>query len=131
MIAYASRTGNVRSIVKSLDLASFEISKDLIIDSPYLLFTYTDGLGDIPKRVEEFLSNYENKTNIKGVIVSGNINFGTAFCKAADTISKEYNVPIVRKIDLRGTKDDIKEIKHQYKILIEGEYTERVPKIKQ
>jgi protein involved in ribonucleotide reduction len=114
MIVYASRTGNVRYIVDKLDLPNSEIIEGLVVQSPYFLFTYTDGLGDIPKKVEEFLSVKDNQVNLKGIIVSGNINFGDSFCKPAELISKKFNVPIIRKIDLRGTNDDIQEIRKQF-----------------
>lgn len=105
MIAFASRTGNVRYIVNKLNLPSVEIHHQLILNEPYLIFTYTDGLGEVPKMVEEFLTN--NAEYCKGVIASGNSNFGHQyFCKAADKISKQLNIPIVRKIELRGFQKD-------------------------
>ncbi|PLR99493.1 class Ib ribonucleoside-diphosphate reductase assembly flavoprotein NrdI [Bacillus sp. T33-2] len=121
MIVYTSRTGNVRSIIQELSLPSSEIVKGLVLYQPYFLFTYTDGLGEIPKQVDEFLLFQENQQHIVGVIVTGNINFGEYFCKPAESISKKFNIPIIRKIDLRGTKEDIQAIKDQYKKYIEGE----------
>lgn len=121
MIVYTSRTGNVKYIIEKLNLPSSEIKEGLVIHCPYFLFTYTDGLGEIPKHVKEFLLEEENQNNLKGIIVSGNINFGHYFCKPAELIHKTYNVPIIRKIDLRGTQEDINEIIKQYKKYIEGE----------
>lgn len=54
MIVYASRTGNVRNIVSKLKVESIEISEGLLLSEPYLLITYTDGLGDIPVKVTRF-----------------------------------------------------------------------------
>ena len=48
MIAYASRTGNVRYIVSQLQLPGIEIGEDTMVEEPFLLLTYTDGLGDVP-----------------------------------------------------------------------------------
>lgn len=121
MIVYTSRTGNVKYIVKELNLPSYEIEDDLVVHSPYFLFTYTDGLGEVPTQVEIFLSNKDNQVNLKGIIVSGNVNFGDLFCQPAKIINYKFNVPIIRKIDLRGTQQDIDEIKNQYKKYIEGE----------
>jgi protein involved in ribonucleotide reduction len=39
-------------------------------------------------------------------------------------ISTKFNVPIIRKIDLRGTNEDVVEIKKQYNIHIESEVCE-------
>lgn len=112
MIVYTSRTGNVKHIVNQLNLPNVELREGLIISQPYILFTYTDGLGSSPRIVEEFLDT--NDKYIKGIIVSGNVNFGEFYCKPAEVISERYNIPIVRKIDLRGTDQDVKEIIKQY-----------------
>lgn len=118
MIVFASRTGNVRSIVNKLGLPSYEVANDLVITKPYILIIYTDGLGEVPLKVENFIANEENQANLKGVVASGNVNFGMNFCYAADVISHQYNVPIIRKIDLRGTQSDIDSIKEYYNKLI-------------
>lgn len=118
MIAFASRTGNIRFIIEQLNLPNVEISNDLIMNIPYFLFTYTDGLGDTPEKVSNFLSYSDNRKLLRGVIVSGNINFGESFCKPANDISKAFSVPIIRKIDLRGSESDLEAIKkHYYNIL--------------
>lgn len=48
MIIYASRTGNVRYIVQKLGLPAMDLAEVVKIDEPYLLLTYTDGLGSVP-----------------------------------------------------------------------------------
>ena len=118
MIVYASRTGNVRSIVQKLALPNVEITPNLIMGEPFLLFTYTDGLGNIPEVVAQFL--VANHALCNGVIASGNSNFGPSrYCGAADEISRLYNVPIVRKLELRGFQHDYDAIidyyDHQFK----------------
>lgn len=120
MIVYSSRTGNVRYIVSKLNLPSIEITDNLIIEEPYLIFTYTDGLGDVPKKVLEFLQH--NYSYCKGVIASGNSNFGhNVFCASADKISSQFNVPIIHKIELRGFQHDYDVIVEQYNKIIKGE----------
>ncbi len=117
MIVFASRTGNVRYIVNKLGLPNIEITDGLVMTQPFLLFTYTDGLGQTPNVVKQFLlRNYEW---CKGVIASGNSNFGhEVFCKSADTISELYHIPIVRKIDLRGFQKDYDAIVSYYNNVI-------------
>jgi protein involved in ribonucleotide reduction len=121
MIVFTSRTGNARYIVSQLELPSVEITVDLAVSVPYILFTFTDGLGEIPEIVVAFLNNFSNIQNLKGVVATGNVNFGDNFCNSAEIISKKYNVPIIRKIDLRGTKEDLDSIKYQYSKYIRGE----------
>lgn len=102
MIFYASRTGNVRSIVERLSLPSIDIKTGEVPLGPFLLFTYTDGLGDVPAVVEQFIKEYH--ALCQGVIASGNTNFGEKhmFCLAADKLANQYFLPIVAKYDLRG-----------------------------
>lgn len=120
MIAFASRTGNVRYIVNKLGLPYVEITKGLTIQEPFLLFTYTDGLGSVPAIVEEFIK--ENYTNCKGVIASGNSNFGHhVFCQSANKISKQFGIPIVRKIELRGFPKDYEAIIDYYNHTVRSE----------
>ena len=107
MIFYASRTGNVRSIVERLSLPAIDIKSDTKPLGPFLLFSYTNGLGEVPQIVDTFIS--EHHAFCKGVIVSGNRNFGELYCAAGDKISQQYNIPIVQKYDLRGpvTNDQV------------------------
>ena len=110
-IVFASRTGNVESIVEKLgieDAVKVE-SGDETVDGDFVFITYTDGYGDIPAEVEDFLSDH--KDAIKGVIVSGDQGYGDAFCGAGDTIAEEYSVPCLYKVENDGTDEDIEKIK--------------------
>ena len=119
MIVFASRTGNVRNIVSKLRGESVEISEGLRLSEPYLLITYTDGLGDIPAKVALFLKH--NREFCKGVVVSGNSNFGNkVFGGAGEKIAAMYHVPLVRKLDLRGYQADYDEIQTFYETRVIG-----------
>lgn len=120
MIVYASRTGNVESIIKKIDSNNpFKISKNLFISEPYFLFTYTDGLGDIPQEVLTFLNENNHAEKCIGLFCSGNKNFGSNFAKAADKINGKFGIPILAKVELRGFPSEIlkiKEIVKEYEI---------------
>ena len=119
MIVYASRTGNVRYIASKLKAEPIEISEELMLKKPYLLITYTDGLGDIPAKVARFLE--QNGKFCKGVVVSGNSNFGhTVFGGAGDKIAATYHIPLVRKLDLRGYQADYEAIQKFYETRVTG-----------
>lgn len=118
MIAFSSRTGNVRYIVRKLGFPHIEIYEGLILNKPFLLFTYTDGLGEVPEVVQHFI--HQNAAFCKGVIASGNSNFGHRyFCRSADIISEKFGIPIVKKIELRGFQKDYDVISHYYNEAIE------------
>ncbi|RUL48715.1 class Ib ribonucleoside-diphosphate reductase assembly flavoprotein NrdI [Lysinibacillus antri] len=113
MIAYASRTGNVQYIVSQLQADNIEITENLMLCQPFLLITYTDQLGEVPIKVSQFLKN--NYSWCQGVVASGNLNFGSQyFGGAGDKIANTYNIPLVRKVDLRGFKADYKAIQQFY-----------------
>lgn len=113
MIVYASRTRNVHYIVSQLQADNIEITEDLMMGQPFLLVTYTDQLGEVPTKVVHFLKH--NYLWCKGVVVSGNRNFGPQFFGGAgDKIANTYNIPLVRKVDLRGFKADYEAIQQFY-----------------
>lgn len=104
MIAFASRTGNIRYICAQINLPNIEIKEGLSIKAPFILATYTDGLGAIPSVVEQFMK--KNYSHCFGIIVSGNRNFGAMFGAAGDLLAKQYDIPLICKIDLRGQQRD-------------------------
>lgn len=108
--AFASRTGNVQSIIDNLGLtATFIQTGDEEMSGPFVLFTYTDGFGDIPAEVDSFLA--KNSANLKGVVVSGDHAYDPAFCGAGDKIAEQYNVPVLYKVENGGTDEDLAAIK--------------------
>lgn len=107
--AYATRTGNVQSIVSQLGLDALMISSgDETIDGSFVLFTYTDGYGDVPMEVETFLM--ANGHQLQGVIVSGDKSYGDAYCQAGDKIAQEYGIECLYKIENAGDANDIQNI---------------------
>lgn len=113
MIVYASRTGNIRYIIQKLGLPAREIAEVDELNAPYLLFTYTDGLGSVPPIVDQFMTTYHNQC--KGIIVSGNRNFGHAFFgRAGDLLAAKYGIPLVEKLELRGTPSNYETITKYY-----------------
>ena len=77
-VVYASRTGNVESIISKLgieDALKVEDGSETV-EEDYILFTYTDGFGDVPYEVDEFLQSQSE--HLKGVVVSGDTGYGEA-----------------------------------------------------
>lgn len=108
-IIYASRTGNVEAFVDKLGLSDVMKIEDGSeqADEDYVLVTYTDGFGELPAEVEDFLtSNYDR---LRGVAASGDKSYGEAYCLAADVIADMYGVPILGKFEFDGTDEDVAE----------------------
>lgn len=117
-IVYASRSGNVEKIIHHLgvtDALKIETGQELV-DGNYIIFTYSTGKGEIPKPVETFLER--NSTGVKAVVGSGSLaKHAETFNFAAEKIAKDYQVPLLAKLDGIGTDEDIvalKEILTQY-----------------
>jgi protein involved in ribonucleotide reduction len=113
LIAYASRTGNVSFVVSKLNLPNIEINESMQLHVPFLLFTYTDGLGEVPASVARFME--QNHPFCMGIIASGNSNFGhQVFGMAGDKLAAQYGIPLICKLDLRGFPHDYEKIVQFY-----------------
>jgi protein involved in ribonucleotide reduction len=75
------------------------------LDEPFILITFTAGMGQVPPTTRAFLNQYGHL--LQGVASGGNRNWGPNFAKAANLISEEFNVPILLKFELAGTRQDI------------------------
>ncbi|NOQ50157.1 MAG: class 1b ribonucleoside-diphosphate reductase subunit alpha [Mycoplasmataceae bacterium] len=105
-LVYYSVTGNTQKIADKLDKKNaLSISEGLIINEPFVLITSSTGFGEVQEEITKFLQ--ENHKNLKGVIGSGNRNWGANFCKASKVIANKYNVPYIYGIELAGTTHDI------------------------
>ena len=60
----------------------------------------------VPIQVKRFLNDPDNRAWIRGVIASGNTNFGEAYCAAGDIIAAKCHVPYLYRYELMGTPED-------------------------
>lgn len=111
LIVYDSITGNVKRFISKLHMPAIQINSQMTIDEPYVLVTYTTGFGQIPDKVSSFLQ--KNSKHLIGVAASGNRNWGERFAKSADLISASYNVPVISKFELSGTKKDVEHFEQE------------------
>lgn len=75
--------------------------------------TYGSGTvrGAVPKQVIKFLNDETNRKLCRGVITTGNTNFGEGYGLAGNIISEKVGVPLLYKVEVFGTPDDIERIK--------------------
>ena len=126
IIYYSNRSGNTRRFVEKLgykrviDLSS---NKDLVVHRPYVLFvpTYGGGHGEysIPRPVANFLNDRMNRKLLVGVVGFGNTNFGNHYCKAAYLIVEKTGVPLLAKVELLGTPEDVELVQKRMRELNE------------
>lgn len=117
IVFFSSQTGNTHAFVKKLGLENNSIRlpakmiETVYVSKPYILFVPTyaanDGRGALPKSVVKFLNVENNRDLLRGIVASGNKNFGSNFCLGAEIISKKCDVPILYRYELRGTMYDV------------------------
>ena len=90
-------------------------SAPLIVNEPFVIVVPTYGGGDIskalPPQVRRFLNDHGNRRLLRGVIASGNTNFGDAFCAAGDVIAAKCHVPFLYSFELTGTPEDMRKVR--------------------
>lgn len=105
LVVFDSKTGNVKRFVNKLNMNVMQITDDLLIDEPFVLITYTTGVGQVPEATQRFLER--NSHHMQAVAVSGNTNWGMRYGLAGDQIAEQYEVPLMMKFELSGMKKDV------------------------
>lgn len=114
VVYFSSVSENTHRFVERLGVPATRIPlhgvEGFQVDEEYVLVVPTYGGGEqkgaVPKQVIKFLNDPHNRGLIRGVIASGNTNFGTGYCLAGDIISAKCQVPVLYKYELLGTAED-------------------------
>jgi protein involved in ribonucleotide reduction len=127
IVYFSSASENTKRFVEKLGIKASRIplfSKEVEnfkVKSDSILVVPTYGGGEdkraVPIQVIKFLNNPENRKHIAGVIALGNTNFGETFCIAGDIISEKLQVPLLYRVEILGTPDDVIEVKERIKKL--------------
>ena len=116
LVYFSSTSENTHRFVGKLGFRSARIplrpkEAPLTVDEEYILLVPTYGGGSVkgavPKQVIKFLNDSRNRSLCRGVIASGNTNFGEAYCLAGDIIASKLNVPLLYRYELLGTPTDV------------------------
>jgi len=115
---YSNRSGNTKRFAEKLGIKNvFSIGDKPLVDKDYILFVPTYGAGNegfhVPIPVQKFLSIPDNSRHMLGVVGFGNTNFGETYCKAAKILSTKFGVPILGRVELFGTPEDVVEIQER------------------
>ena len=135
IVYFSNYSGNTKRFVEKVYDGSFNITRipisfgdndiSAISTTPYVLFVPTYGGGSdrsaIPRQVRRFLNIPENRDLLRGVVGFGNTNFGEHFCKAAEMISQKTGVPIIARVEIFGTPEDVDKVKERMRILYDNE----------
>ena len=120
LVYFSSASENTHRFVGKLGFRGVRIplrrrDEPLTVDEEYVLFVPTYGGGSVrgavPKQVIAFLNDPHNRSLCRGVIASGNTNFGEAYCLAGDIIASKLGVPFLYRYELLGTPTDVARVK--------------------
>jgi protein involved in ribonucleotide reduction len=127
IVYFSNYSGNTKRLVEKLNGTATRIPIDwdsgnpTTVSSDYILIVPTYGGGSeksaIPRQVRSFLNIEQNRNLLRGVIGTGNTNFGEHFCKAAEMISAKTGVPIIARVEIFGTDSDVEKIKERLELL--------------
>lgn len=126
IVYFSNYSGNTKRFVEKLDVRFGNVIRipiDWNGDSPiavsnrYILCVPTYGGGSeksaIPRQVRHFLNIPGNRDLLEGVVGFGNTNFGEHFCKAAEMISGKTGVPIIARVEIFGTSEDVQRVQER------------------
>ena len=120
LVYFSSASENTHRFVGRLGYRSARIplrrrDEPLTVGEGYVLFVPTYGGGSVrgavPKQVITFLNDPRNRSLCRGVIASGNTNFGEAYCLAGDIIASKLGVPFLYRYELLGTPTDVARVR--------------------
>lgn len=127
LVYFSNYSGNTKKFVEKINESAFRIpidyekDEDAVMQHEYVLFVPTYGGGSersaIPRQVRRFLNVPQNRDLLKGVVGLGNTNFGEHYCKAAEIISAKTGVPIIGRVEIFGTDEDVSRIKERLELL--------------
>ena len=115
LVYFSSASENTHRFVGKLGYRSARLplrrgDEPLVVDEEYVLVVPTYGGGSVkgavPKQVIAFLNDPHNRSLCRGVISSGNTNFGEAYCRAGDIIASKLEGPRPYRYELLGTNTD-------------------------
>ena len=107
IVYWSSNSGGTRRVAEVLNTNTVELA-EYDGTSPYVLAcpTYDQPRGGFtPKPVQQFLEEHAHL--MVGVLGLGNRNFGEKYCQAAYDISKQFNVPVLWRIEIMGSQEDL------------------------
>ncbi|MBU8579816.1 class Ib ribonucleoside-diphosphate reductase assembly flavoprotein NrdI [Brevibacterium luteolum] len=121
LVYFSSVSNNTQRFAERLDEASVRIplrpriEPMISVDEPYVLMLPTYGGGAVrtavPKQVLAFLKHDPaHRELVRGIISSGNTNFGTAYCLASRVLSSKLAVPELYRFELLGTPEDTRKV---------------------
>lgn len=113
-IAYYTVTGQTRRFIKKTGYTdAYEINDAdpyHEMGQPFILIVpaYDDNMMD---GVVDFLAYKSNRTNLVGIVGTGNRNFNELYIHTAKDLAQGFKVPILYDFEFNGTPQDVAKVK--------------------
>ena len=127
VVYFSNYSGNTKRFVDKLDVDSIRIpinwdpADPVYVNEKYVLMVPTYGGGSdksaIPRQVRKFLNIPSNRTWLRGIVGLGNTNFGEHYCKAAEMISTKTGAPVIARVEIFGTNEDVTNVKERLALI--------------
>jgi protein involved in ribonucleotide reduction len=127
IVYFSNYSGNTKRFVEKISDSAIQIpitwdpESPLIVDKDFVLFVPTYGGGSethsVPRQVVKFLNIEQNREHLAGIVGFGNTNFGENYCKAAEIIATKTGAPILYRVEITGTQEDVLEVKKRMETL--------------
>ena len=119
LVYFSSSSENTQRFIERLGLPAVRIPLNererIQVDEPYILIVPSYGgggtAGAVPRQGIRFFNDEHNRALLRGVIASGNRNFGEAYGRAGDVIARKCGVPWLYRFELMGTQSDIENVR--------------------
>jgi protein involved in ribonucleotide reduction len=117
LVYFSSTSENTKRFVEKTGIESARIPihwHPLLVDEPFLLVVPSYGAGRstdaIPKQVIKFLNIESNRSNLVGVIGSGNRNYGHKYCLGAYKVAEKCGVDVLHTYEILGLQEDVEKV---------------------
>lgn len=127
IVYFSNVSENTKRFVDKLGHESIRIpikwddESPLVVDKDFVLVVPSYGGGaegrTVPKAVVKFLNIETNRKHLVGVVGTGNTNFGVHYCKAAEIVATKIGVPLLYRVEITGTPEDVKQVKERLELL--------------
>jgi protein involved in ribonucleotide reduction len=127
LVYFSNVSNNTKKFVDKLGLNTLRLpirwdeSSPVVVSSDFVLVVPSYGGGaesrTVPKSVIKFLNIETNRQHLRGVVGTGNTNFGVHYCKAAEIVAAKLGVPLLYRVEITGTPDDVEQVKERLELL--------------
>ena len=120
-IVYLSVKGDTRKFVNKLTDGTEYTSLELNVETEitemtneflFVIPSYQENVfPEVYDMAEIFFESGDNAKLCKGIIGIGNMNFDELYCVTAKDMSKMFDIPVVYKVEMQGSKVDVKNVR--------------------